>query len=165
LLYIYGSRWVCIINRRSKLKILTFTILKVKCLYDNQTETFSIWKVSFFCSIHPCMVGSKFKQGLICSSTYLLTCGYMYGSWVKQCIFAPWDTNRCITCGALKYGRVGVDDILSGVMTVRKFGEPGRPRQFSNMHSHLPQPPLATHPYMLMAHCFISLHKISWKTW
>jgi hypothetical protein len=32
LLYIYGSRWVCIINRRSKLKILTFTILKVKCL-------------------------------------------------------------------------------------------------------------------------------------
>ncbi len=97
--------------------------------------------------------------------TYLPTCGYMYGSWVKQFIFAPWDTNRCITCGALKYGRVGVDDILSGVMTVRKFGEPSWARQFSNMHSHLRQPPLATHPYMLMARCFISLHKISWKTW
>jgi hypothetical protein len=31
-------------------------------------------------------------------------------------------------------GRVGVHDILSGVMTVRKFGEPGQARQFSNMH-------------------------------
>jgi hypothetical protein len=29
---------------------------------------------------------------------------------------------------------LGLDDILSGVMTVTKFGEPGWARQFSNMH-------------------------------
>jgi hypothetical protein len=99
----------------------------------NQTETFSIWKVSIFSVwfILAWLVQSSNKGW----SALLPTCGgYRYGSWVKQFIFVPWDTNRCITCGALKYGRVGVDDILSGVMTVRKFGEPGRARQFSNIH-------------------------------